>query len=56
MLLRMIGSLAIVAFGYYVGKQVGRNEHVREELAGKNDGAAQQTVEKQQRNESLKED
>jgi hypothetical protein len=33
MLLRLIASVGLVALGYYVGKQVGRMEPVREELA-----------------------
>ena len=33
MLLRLIASAGLVAIGYYVGRQVGRMEPVREELA-----------------------
>ena len=33
MLLRLIASVGLVAIGYYVGRQVGRMEPVREELA-----------------------
>jgi len=33
MLLRLIASAGLIAIGYYVGKQVGRMEPVREELA-----------------------
>ncbi len=32
MLLRLIASAGLVAFAYYVGKQVGRMEPIREEL------------------------
>lgn len=45
MILRLIAGVALATFGYWVGKQVGRNEHIREELAGHDDGAAQQTGE-----------
>jgi hypothetical protein len=44
MLLRLITGIALATFGYYVGKQVGRNEHIREELAESDDGSAQQTA------------
>lgn len=33
MLLRLIATAGLVAIGYYVGRQVGRMEPVREELA-----------------------
>ena len=33
MILRLIAGVGLVALGYYVGKQVGRMEPVREELA-----------------------
>lgn len=45
MILRLITGVALATFGYWVGKQVGRNEHIREELDGHDDGAAQQTGE-----------
>ncbi len=45
MILRLIAGVALATFGYYVGKQVGRNEHIREELENENDGSAQQTGE-----------
>ena len=45
MILRLIAGVALATFGYWVGKQVGRNEHIREELDGRDDGAAQQTGE-----------
>ena len=45
MIVRLIAGVALATFGYWVGKQVGRNEHIREELAGHDDGAAQQTGE-----------
>lgn len=32
MLLRLITSAGLIAFAYYVGKQVGRMEPIREEL------------------------
>ena len=32
MLSRLIASLGLLALGYYVGKQVGRMEPIREEL------------------------
>lgn len=44
MLLRLITGIALATFGYYVGKQVGRNEHIREELEESDDGSAQQTA------------
>jgi hypothetical protein len=45
MIFRLIAGVALATFGYWVGKQVGRNEHIRDELAGNDDGAAQQTGE-----------
>lgn len=45
MIMRLIAGVALATFGYWVGKQVGRNEHIREELAGRDDGTAQQTGE-----------
>ncbi|MGD8556999.1 MAG: hypothetical protein PVJ14_06580 [Chromatiales bacterium] len=45
MILRLIAGVALATFGYYVGKQVGRNEHIREELEEEDDGSAQQTGE-----------
>ena len=45
MIVRLITGIALATFGYWVGKQVGRNEHIREELDVRNDGAAQQTGE-----------
>ena len=50
MLLRLIAGAGLVAFGYYVGKQVGRMEPIREELAraaaqaSDADGVADETV------------
>ncbi|MGD8235897.1 MAG: hypothetical protein PVJ65_07095 [Chromatiales bacterium] len=45
MIFRLIAGVALATFGYWVGKQVGRSEHVRDELAGHDDGSAQQTGE-----------
>lgn len=45
MIFRLIAGVALAAFGYYVGKQVGRNEHIREKLENEDDGSAQQTGE-----------
>ena len=45
MILRLIAGVALASFGYWVGKQVGRNEHIREEINECNDGSAQQTGE-----------
>jgi hypothetical protein len=44
-ILRLIAGVALATFGYRVGKQVGRNEHIREELAERDDGSARQTGE-----------
>jgi hypothetical protein len=45
MILRLIAGVALATFGYYVGKQVGRDEHIRDELVNEDDGSAQQTGE-----------
>ena len=45
MIFRLIAGVALATFGYYVGKQVGRNEHIREKLENEDDGSAQQTGE-----------
>ena len=45
MILRLIAGVALATFGYWVGKQVGRSEHIRDELAKHDDGNAQQTGE-----------
>jgi hypothetical protein len=45
MILRLIAGVALATFGYYVGKQVGRDEHIRDELENEDDGSAQQTGE-----------
>jgi hypothetical protein len=45
MIFRLIAGVALATFGYWVGKQVGRNEHIRDELAGHDDGTGQQTGE-----------
>jgi hypothetical protein len=45
MLMRLITGVALATLGYYIGKQVGRNEHIREALSERDDGSAQQTGE-----------
>ena len=37
MLLRIFFSAALLAVGYYVGKQVGRSEHIRHSLHDNDD-------------------
>lgn len=45
MIMRLIAGVALATFGYWVGKQVGRSEHIRDQLAEHDDGTAQQTGE-----------
>lgn len=45
MILRLIAGVALATFGYWIGKQVGRSEQIRDELAEHDDGNAQQTGE-----------
>ncbi len=43
MLLRLIAGAALLTFGYYLGKQVGRMEHIREELRQIRESRAKET-------------
>ncbi len=45
MIMRLIAGVALATFGYWIGKQVGRSEHIRDELAEHDDGNAQLTGE-----------
>jgi hypothetical protein len=44
MLFRLITSAGMVAFAYYLGKQVGRMEPIREELARTRDAQRVESV------------
>lgn len=52
MLMRLITGVALATLGYYIGKQVGRNEHIRDELSERDDGSAQQTGEMMEENDA----
>jgi hypothetical protein len=41
MLLRLITGVGLLALGYYVGKQVGRTESIREELSRARESSAE---------------
>jgi hypothetical protein len=43
MLLRLIAGIGLVAFGYYIGRQVGRMEPIREELQRAREAQAEDT-------------
>lgn len=50
MLLRLITNVALVGLGYYVGKEIGRMETIREELARAREAKADQAAESQKVN------
>ena len=45
MLIRLIAGVGLFAFGYYLGKQVGRMEPIRDELARERDEPTDDVVE-----------
>lgn len=47
LLLKLVTNVALVGLGYYVGREVGRMETIREELARAREAKAGETAESQ---------